>query len=121
MSVMIIGSILFSKLWVSVSGMTSADLSEKLSNAGMQIPGFRSDKRVIEKVLQRYVPYLTVLGGAFVGLLAAAAEMTGALGGGTGVLLTVGIIYQLYQQIASEQLAEMHPAIRSFMGEGGIL
>tara|TARA_Y100000310_G_scaffold343171_1_gene449625 strand:- start:513 stop:1880 length:1368 start_codon:yes stop_codon:yes gene_type:complete len=121
MLVMILGSILFSKLWVSVSGMTSKDLSEKLIKSGMQIPGFRSDRRVIEKVLQRYVPYLTVLGGAFVGLLAAGAEMTGALGGGTGVLLTVGIIYQLYQQIASEQMMEMHPAIRNFMGDGGII
>jgi len=121
MLVMILGAILFSKLWVNVSNMTSSDLSEKLIKSGMQIPGFRSDRRVIEKVLERYVPHLTVLGGAFVGLLAAAAEMTGALGGGTGVLLTVGIIYQLYQQIASEQLMEMHPAIRSFMGEGGII
>ena len=118
---MVIGAILFSKLWVNVSNMTASDLSEKLLKSGMQIPGFRSDKRVIEKVLQRYVPYLTVLGGAFVGLLAAGAEMTGALGGGTGILLTVGIIYKLYEQIASEQLAEMHPAIRGFIGDGGIL
>ena len=119
--VLVGGSILFSKLWVSVSGMDAASLSDKLSDAGMQIPGFRSDPRVIEKVLDRYVPYLTIMGGAFVGALAAGADFTGALGSGTGILLTVGIIYHLYEEIAREQLLELHPAIRSFIGEGGIV
>ncbi len=119
--VLVGGSILFSKLWVSVSGMDAGSLADKLSDAGMQIPGFRSDPRVIEKVLDRYVPYLTVMGGAFVGALAAGADFTGALGSGTGILLTVGIIYHLYQEIAREQLLEVHPAIRSFIGEGGVL
>ncbi|MFO7872704.1 MAG: preprotein translocase subunit SecY [Candidatus Undinarchaeales archaeon] len=120
-SVMVGGAVVFSKLWVGVSGMTSDKLAQKLLNSGMQIPGFRSDKRIIEKVLKRYVPYLTILGGAFVGGLASIAEFTGALGGGTGILLTVGIIYKLYQEIASEQLMEMHPAIRNFIGEHGII
>jgi len=101
--------------------MDAASLSDKLSDAGMQIPGFRSDPRVIEKVLDRYVPYLTIMGGAFVGALAAGADFTGALGSGTGILLTVGIIYHLYEEIAREQLLELHPAIRSFIGEGGIV
>lgn len=119
--VMVIGAILFSKLWVSVSGMNSESLAERLVGSGMRIPGFRSDTRVVQKVLDRYIPYLTVLGGAFVGALAAGAEFTGALGGGTGVLLTVGIIYHLYEQIASEQLLEMHPAIRGFIGEHSLM
>ena len=118
---MVVGSILFSMLWVGVSGMNAENLAEKLVNSGMQIPGFRTDKRIIQKVLNRYVPYLTIMGGAFVGALAAGAEFTGALGGGTGVLLTVGIIYHLYEEIASEQLVEMHPAIRNFIGEHGII
>ena len=121
-TVLVVGSILFSKLWVSVSGMDAASLSDKLAQAGMQIPGFRSDPRIIEKVLDRYVPYLTVLGGAFVGALAAGADFTGALGSGTGILLTVGIIYHLYEEIAKEQLLELHPVVRSFIGQGeGIL
>jgi preprotein translocase subunit SecY len=118
--VMVGGSVLFAKLWVGISGMDSKGLADRLVQSGMRIPGFRSDTRVIEKVLERYVPYITIMGGAFVGALAAGAEFTGALGGGTGVLLTVGIIYKLYEEIASEQLLEMHPAIRSFVGEGGL-
>lgn len=117
-AVMVVGSILFSKLWVSVSGMDSGSLADKLSASGMQIPGFRSDPRIIEKVLGRYIPVLTVLGGGFVGALAAGADFTGAMGSGTGILLTVGIVYHLYKEIASEQLLELHPAIRKFIGEG---
>ena len=51
------------------------------------------------------------------GLLAAFGDMTGALGGGTGVLLTVGIVYQLYEQFAKEQMIEMHPVLRKVMGD----
>ena len=78
-------------------------------------------KKVIQKVLDKYIPYLTVIGGAFVGALAALATFSGALAGGTGVLLTVGIVYKLYEEIASEQMMDMHPAIRDFIGDHGII
>jgi preprotein translocase subunit SecY len=70
----------------------------------------------MEQVLQRYIPVVALLGGMIVGLLAAFADFFGALGTGMGVLLMVGIIYQLYQTIAQEQLADMHPAIRGMLG-----
>jgi len=35
---------------------------------------------------------------------------------GTGVLLTVGIIIRLYEDIAKEQAMEMHPVLRGFFG-----
>ncbi|MEK6977009.1 MAG: preprotein translocase subunit SecY, partial [Candidatus Hydrothermarchaeota archaeon] len=70
-----------------------------------------------ERVLDKYIPAITLLGGASVGLLAAFGDMTGALGGGTGVLLTVGIVYQLYEQFAKEQMIEMHPVLRKVMGD----
>jgi len=40
----------------------------------------------------------------------------GAVGSGTGILLTVGIIYGLYEEIAKERVVEMFPAIRRFFG-----
>jgi len=44
--------------------------------------------------------------------------MVGTLGNasGTGVLLTVGIMIQMYEQIAKEQAMEMHPVLRGFFG-----
>jgi preprotein translocase subunit SecY len=43
----------------------------------------------------------------------------GTLGGagGTGLLLAVSIVYRLYEDIASEQMMEMHPMVRSFFGQ----
>ena len=64
------------------------------------------------KILKKYIPALTIISGIYVGLIAFLADLTGALGGGTGVLLTVGIVYKLYEEIAQEQLMEMHPMLR---------
>ena len=83
----------------------------------MQIPGFRRDPRVIERVLERYIPALAVLGGAFVGFLSALADFTGALVSGTGLLLTVMITYQLYEELASKHMEDMHPLLRQFMAK----
>ena len=77
-------------------------MANQLSNMGVQVPGFRSSKVQFKRILNKYIPTITVLGGAFVGLLAFAADLTGALGGGTGVLLTVGVVYKLYEEIAKE-------------------
>lgn len=109
-------AMVFSKFWVETTGMDAKSVAKKLQQGGMVIPGFRGDIRIIERVLSRYIPPITLLGGASVGLLAAFGDMTGALGGGTGVLLTVGIVYQLYEQIAKEQMMEMHPMVRKLLG-----
>ena len=110
-------SMVFSKFWVETTGMDAKSVAKKLQGGGMVIPGFRGDIRIIERVLLRYIPSITLLGGASVGLLAAFGDMTGALGGGTGVLLAVGIVYQLYEQIAKEQMMEMHPMVRKILGD----
>ncbi|MDO9045251.1 MAG: preprotein translocase subunit SecY [Methanobacteriaceae archaeon] len=109
--------ILFAVLWVELSNIGPKAVAKQLHQMGMQIPGFRSSRRQFEKILQKYIPAITVLGGAFVGLLAFGADLTGALGGGTGVLLTVGIVYRLYEEIAQEQLMDMHPMLRKFLGD----
>ena len=64
--------------------------------------------------MKKYISVLAVLGGFFVGLLAAVADLTGALGTGTGILLTVMIIYNFYEIIAARYTEDMHPAIRKF-------
>jgi preprotein translocase subunit SecY len=117
-AVVFIGAcILFAVLWVELSGIGPKQVSKQLHGMGMQIPGHRSSRAHFEKILKRYIPAITVLGGAFVGLLAFGADLTNALGGGTGVLLTVGIVYKLYEEIAQEQLMDMHPMLRKFLGD----
>lgn len=116
--VMVIGSILFAKFWIETTNMGPEAVAKQIQSSGMQIPGFRRDPRVLRKVLDRYIPMVTVISGAFVGALAAAADMIGTVGNtsGTGVLLTVGIIIRLYEEIGKEQMMEMHPVLRGFFG-----
>ena len=109
---LIVGSAIFAIFWVATSGMDSRSVAEQIEGVGMQIPGFRRDTRITERVLERYIPALAVLGGAFVGALASYADMTGALGTGTGLLLTTMIIYNLYEQLAAQHMEDMHPALR---------
>lgn len=108
------GAIIFSIFWVNTAGMDAKSVAGQIESTGMQIPGYRRDIRIIERVLNRYIPVLAVLGGAAVGFLAAFADFTGALGTGTGILLAVMITYQLYEEIAMQHMEDMHPAVRRF-------
>ena len=114
-SVYAFGSILFSIFWMRTSGQDADSVADQIQNTGMKVPGFRKDKRVIKKVLNRYIPALTILSGFAVGLLAAVANMTQAAGGGTGILLTVMILYKLYEQLAQKHMEELHPALKDFI------
>ncbi len=109
---MVAGAIIFSIFWVKTAGQDSKSVAKQINRAGMQIRGFRSDPRIIEVILQRYIPQLTIIGGAAVGLLATFADFTQALGGGTGILLTVMIVYRLYQSIMREHVGDMMPALK---------
>ncbi|MDC0527092.1 preprotein translocase subunit SecY, partial [Euryarchaeota archaeon] len=105
MGIMVLGSIVFAKFWIETTNMGPADVAKQIQGSGMQIPGFRRDPRIVEKVLERYIPTVTVFSGAMVGFLAAGADMIGTVGqsSGTGVLLTVGIMIRMYEQIGKEQ------------------
>ena len=115
MLIMVAGATLFSYMWMKTANMDSAAVAKQMLSSGMSIPGFRKDKRVLESVLKRYIPALTVMGGAMVGFLAAIADLSGALARGTGILLTVMIIYKLYEEIAKQHAYDMHPALRKIM------
>jgi len=115
---MLAGGAIFSIFWVETADMGPAATAQQILNSGMQIPGFRQNPAVMERVLERYIPQLAVLGGILVGLLAVLANMLGTIGSvsGTSLLLTVSITYKLYEEIAEEQLMEMHPMMRQLFG-----
>ena len=112
----IVGSIIFSIFWVQTAGMDAKSQAQQMISSGLQIPGFRKDERVLERLLNRYIWPLTIMGGVSVGLLAAMADLTGALTSGTGLLLTVMIVYRLYEDIARQHMMDMNPMLRKFMG-----
>ena len=114
---LIIACIFFAVTWVEVGGMDSRTVSKQLLDSGMQIEGFRRSEVPIRQVLDRYIPTVTILGALLIGVIAAGANFLGAFGSGTGILLTVGIIEQYYQILVKEQITEMYPAARGFLGE----
>ena len=116
MCIMILGSIMFSIFWVQTSGMDARSQAKQMMNTGLQIPGFRRDERVLERLLNRYIWPLTVMGAIVIGFLASFADLTGALSRGTGILLTVMIIYRLYEDIARQHMMDMNPMMRKFVG-----
>ena len=116
--VMTAGSMMFAKFWIETTNMGPKDVAKQIENTGMQIPGFRKNPKVLERILMRYIPPVTLFSGAFVGLLASGADLLGTVGNatGTGLLLAVGIILRTYEQIQKEQAMEMHPVLREFFG-----
>jgi len=107
----------FSLIWLEVGGLGPAKVAQQLMDSGMQIPGYRRSGRPIESILKRYIPVVTVLGGITVGLVAGLADFFGVYGSGTGILLSVGIIYQYYELLMRERAAEMFPAFRRILGD----
>ncbi len=110
---LVILCVIFGWFWIESTGMGASDVAKQLERSGLQIPGFRQDPRITQGILERYIPIITILGSIFVGVLAWFADITGALGTGTGILLTVGIIYRFYEELAQQQLFEMYPMLKS--------
>jgi len=106
----------FSIFWVKTSGMDASNQAQNILKSGLQIPGFRKDERILESILSRYVMPLTVMGGMAVGLLAASADVLGALVGGTALLLGIMIIFQFYENIVQQHAMDMNPALKRMMG-----
>jgi len=105
-------SLLFGLFWVESSNMDAKSVANQLVSSGLQIPGFRRDPRMLESILNKHILPLTILGSISVGLLAGLADLTGALGTGTGILLTVGILYRMYEQMEQQQMFELMPALK---------
>jgi len=109
-------AVIFSITWLEVGGLGPSTVAQQLVDSGMQIPGFRRSGKSIELILKRYIPVVTILGGAIIGLIASVAEFFGVFGTGMGILLAVGILYQYYQLLVQEQVAEMYPALGRVLG-----
>ena len=80
---MTVGSMVFAKFWIDTTNMGTKDVAKQIERTGMQIPGFRKNPKVLEKILENYIPPVTYFSGAFVGLLAAGADLLGTVGNAT--------------------------------------
>ncbi|MCL2173163.1 MAG: preprotein translocase subunit SecY [Candidatus Bathyarchaeota archaeon] len=117
LGILVVFCAIFSLTWLEIGGLGPNKVAQQLMDSGMQIPGYRRSEKPIEQILRRYIPAVTVLGGVIVGLIAGFADFLGVFGSGTGILLSVGIIYQYYELLMRERAAEMFPAFKSILGE----
>ena len=117
LAILVVFCAVFSLIWLEVGGLGPDKVAKQLMDSGMQIPGYRRSGRPIQAILKRYIPVVTILGGLIVGLIAGIADFLGVFGTGTGILLSVGIIYQYYELLMRERAAEMFPAFRRILGE----
>ena len=110
--IVIVFCIVFSITWLEIGGLGAEDMANQLLDSGMQISGFRRTKQPIVSLLNRYIPTITIIGGAIVGALAAISDFFGVFGSGMGALLAVSILYQYYQTMVQEQVEDLYPFLR---------
>jgi len=110
-------AVVFGLMWVEVAGLNPAAQAEQLINSGFEVPGLRSNPKVLERLLARYIYPLTILSSLIVAAIAIFADVLGAYGTGTGILLAVGILQQYYSLIAYERTLEAYPLLKRLVGE----
>lgn len=110
-------AVLFAKIWVEIGGLSPEKVAKSLVDAGVQVPGFRRSEISISQILNKYIPTLTILGGLFIGLLAAFSDLFSVLGSGIGILLMVDIGIQYYQTLMQERIEEFMPRLGGLFGK----
>lgn len=90
---------LFSKFWVELSGSSVKDVHRQFQEQELLI---QNNERDSKQVLNRYIPIAATFGGLCIGALSVFADLLGAIGSGTGILLAVTIIYQYFEIFAKE-------------------
>mmetsp|Transcript_21571 Transcript_21571/g.40293 ORF Transcript_21571/g.40293 Transcript_21571/m.40293 type:complete len:475 (-) Transcript_21571:1270-2694(-) len=93
----------FSRTWIDISGSSPRDVAKQLRDQGLVVAGYRENSMI--SVLNRYIPTAATFGGMCIGVLSIVADLTGAIGSGTGILLAVTIIHQYWETFAKETMA----------------
>lgn len=116
-AVYVILGILFGLIWVEVAGLDPATQARRLVEAGIEVPGMRSNPKMIEAILAKYVYPLAFFSSLIVSVIAVGATFLGVYGTGVGILLAVTIAIQYYSLLAYERSIEMYPLLRRLVGE----
>ena len=94
---------LFSRTWIEVSGQSARDVLKQLADQDLMVTSRDSGERDSMAVLNKYIPVAAAFGGMCIGLLSVVADLLGAIGSGTGILLAVTIIYQYYEMLTKSK------------------
>jgi len=108
--------VVFGKLWVELGGLSPKKAAQNLLDADVQVPGFRRSNKPIETLLNRYIPSVTLIGSMVLGLIAGVSDVLGVFGTGIGVLLTVDILINYYNQLVKERVEVVMPRLGAWLG-----
>jgi protein transport protein SEC61 subunit alpha len=92
---------MFAKMWVEISGSGPRDVARQLEDQGVNLKA-----NGLRKKLDKMIPTAAAFGGMCVALLSIFADLLGAIGSGTGILMAVSIIFDLAEKLAKEQQQE---------------
>ncbi|ORY01249.1 SecY protein [Basidiobolus meristosporus CBS 931.73] len=92
---------MFSRTWVEISGSSPKDVSKQLKDQQIVLVGHREESTY--KYLKKLIPLAATVGGILIGAVTVTADLLGALGSGTGILMAVTIIYQYFEIFVKEQ------------------
>lgn len=98
----LISCALFARTWVELSGKGSKDIARQLKENDFFLEGIREHETNVLEKLNRYVGCAAALGGMCIGILTIFADILGAIGSGTGILLAVTIIYEYFEDMKKE-------------------
>jgi len=108
--------VIFGKLWVELGGLSSKKAAQNLLDADVVIPGFRRSNKPVEMLLNKYIPSVTILGSVILGLIAGVSDILGVFGSGIGILLTVDILINYYNQLVREKVEVVMPRLGAWLG-----
>jgi preprotein translocase subunit SecY len=108
--------IVFGRLWVELGGLSPKKAAQNLLDADVQVPGFRRSNKPIETLLNRYIPSVTIIGSFVLGLIAGVSDVLGVFGTGIGILLSVDILINYYNQLVKEQVEVVMPRLGALLG-----
>jgi len=108
--------VVFGKLWVELGGLSSKKAAQNLLDADVVIPGFRRSNKPVEMLLNKYIPSVTILGSVILGLIAGVSDILGVFGSGIGILLTVDILINYYNQLVREKVEMVMPRLGAWLG-----
>ncbi|MEM5828337.1 MAG: hypothetical protein QW197_02435 [Candidatus Aenigmatarchaeota archaeon] len=107
--------ILFAWIWVYTAGMDPKSIAESLAAYGFGISGYRSDERIIEDVLNKYIPYLTIFSGIISAIIAILADVTGSILYSTALIIFVSVSYTYYTLLKREKSEDIPDFFKKFL------
>eukprot|EP00767_Chilomastix_cuspidata_P003143 gnl/Chilomastix_cuspidata/326.p1 GENE.gnl/Chilomastix_cuspidata/326~~gnl/Chilomastix_cuspidata/326.p1 ORF type:complete len:453 (+),score=216.03 gnl/Chilomastix_cuspidata/326:72-1430(+) len=91
---------LFARMWVRYSNSSPAKVSDDIRRNRLIKPGVRPEK--IGRFIRNPIMIAATLGGGIVGLISVLADIFGAIGSGTGILLAASTISEVCQKVMEE-------------------